>query len=381
MPIGWFVVEPPTQGDLSMSGKKALTTLFAEMPTVGSLNIQLKKAVMAMAGNAPYVGTLGITAKKATVGLIGRQEDIGQLKMVGKKAIVELSQDLVIGGMSMQGAKAIAALTGSQVLVGSMGVVVKKATANLLGIQENSGVMTINAKKAIALADGLQEQVGSFAVMAKKAIAAGVGTGPTPVSYQTAAGGWTGATAFGTTVTATGTFDLSSYSGVNKRCLIVGIASATTGTRTARTTTWNGVALTPIPGATILSGSYQSDLFYVLNPAAISASIVASFTGNNAAREIWAAAMLFGDVGSVAGGAGIATTSTVGQGITGLDNEIIVNTMAAGGLFTGYTQTARVGPVSTSTMGVVLGTAPGDGTSKNFMHSLSGVSAAARLLP
>lgn len=166
MPIGWFVIEPPTQGGINVALKKTVISAFGGMMTTGSFSISLKKFSMALAGSA-LDGTIGITTSKIVMNFLGIHEVPGTFAFTLKKAQINFIQDLMSGSFALQHKKIQMALAGGQEIPGSIALVHKKIELNL-AFQLASGVFAPVLKKTVLNFSGGQDIPGSIALQTKK---------------------------------------------------------------------------------------------------------------------------------------------------------------------------------------------------------------------
>ena len=131
MPVGWYVIDPPMEGVLSASLKKAVANIMATNPTIGDI---------------------AASSKKFTVSLLGRHPVTGSI-------VSELDP-------------ALAALAGAQIINGQLAAAIKKTVYSAMGGQRFSGTVAAQARKAIFTANGMHYNNGVLAVSATKVLAA-----------------------------------------------------------------------------------------------------------------------------------------------------------------------------------------------------------------
>lgn len=172
MPVGWYVIEPPTSGVLTANAKPATMSAIGQLPTIGGLAVVIPKLAFAALGTHPYTGALAAQAKSAVASMAGGQEIPGSIAVAAKPAVAALSGTSVNAGQLAATAKqATAALAGNQQNLGSLVATAKQATANFVGAQTIPGTMAATLAKATALfADGTA--IGGGAMTLAKATAA-----------------------------------------------------------------------------------------------------------------------------------------------------------------------------------------------------------------
>lgn len=231
------------------------------------------------------------------------------------------------------------------------------------------------------------------AAFAARLGAARPGTSLSPVLFENSFTPLSNTNSFSTSANASGSIDLSPYAAKAHLALVVTVGFFANGGGTLTTTCkYNGVDLTPIPGAVqdrSAGNNAGVQIFYMLNPPTTGAlTLAVTETGTaNTGRATWVVADLYSNVGSVDSGVNaLGLASGASLSVPAGTNQFAVNGMAVASTsgLGSYSQTVRQGPTTVGGISrFICGDAAGDasGTKAFSSTGASYYSAAARLLP
>lgn len=214
-----------------------------------------------------------------------------------------------------------------------------------------------------------------------------------PVVFETSFAAFSTTNSFSTNANPSGSIDLSPFAGKSHLALVVNIGFFSNGGGALTTTCkYNGVDLTPIPGAVqdrTAGNNSGIQLWAMLLPpttGALTLAVTATGTAQTG-RCTWVVADVYSNVGSIDGGVNALSLASGASLTVAADvNQYAVNAMAVGATsgLAGYSQTVRQGPTSVGGIArFVCGDAAGDSSgSKGFSSTGTTYNTAgARLLP
>lgn len=186
MPVGWYVIQPPTDGSSEIALKKVVAALSGQQPEFGPMAATLKPYSFASFGHVPTSGPVQATMKKVLANF-SKEYNTGTSAVTLKKAVMaSLGQIPFLGNIAATSRVPIASLAGNQNLLGQIASPMKKLeNAQFLGTQAQLGGMAAVAKKvSAAMAGDHSAAAGGIAAFIKKLECGWVGTGPVEVQIS-----------------------------------------------------------------------------------------------------------------------------------------------------------------------------------------------------
>lgn len=175
MPVGWYVVQPPTDGTFATLAKTPKAAMSGQQPEFGPMAAELKPYKMQMNGWIPTSGPVSAQIKKLTANFSKEYNTGHSAVAVKKPSFASVGMMPFMGQMSVQSPKLLAAAIGSQKQQGTIAAPMKPLEkANMIGLQTQAGSYSAALQKARASLAGNQAQVGS-ATVSTKAVSASFG--------------------------------------------------------------------------------------------------------------------------------------------------------------------------------------------------------------
>lgn len=187
-PVGWYVVQPPTDGALAVTGKKATASITAAAPFFGPFAAATKAFSAQMNGHAPTAGPITATLAKLTASLT-KEYLTGTVISSLKKATAAIIGDVPMSGLIASAEKPALFLgNATQTYEGQLAAALKKVDSLAFsGFQLQTGVAPIALKKlGMSSAGDHSAAAGTIAAAAKPDQFAGVGTGPSEITFNSA---------------------------------------------------------------------------------------------------------------------------------------------------------------------------------------------------
>ena len=186
MPIGWYVVQPPTDGSSAITVKNPSASMSGQQPEFGPMAASLKPYSFASFGHVPTSGPVQATMKKVLANF-SKEYNTGSAGMAAEKAVMaSLGQIPFLGNAGIVLKKPSAGMNGHQAMVGQVAIPMKKLeNAAFSGIQTQSGGMGATVKKpVIAISGDHSAAAGGIAAAIAKLKSAAIGTGPQEVQIS-----------------------------------------------------------------------------------------------------------------------------------------------------------------------------------------------------
>lgn len=126
MPLGWYVVQPPTDGSSEITTKKPLISMSGMVPEFGPMAVSLKPYTMQMGGYVPTSGPVAAQIKRLTA---------------------NFSKQYLSGAVQSSANKLKYASLGQIPFLGILGATAKNPATAMGGIQTHSGSIAAEMKK------------------------------------------------------------------------------------------------------------------------------------------------------------------------------------------------------------------------------------------
>lgn len=191
MPIGWYVVQPPTDGSSAITVKNPSASMSGQQPEFGPMAASLKPYKMSMGGYVPTSGPVSAQIKKL-VANFSKEYNTGVSTVTLKKAaMASLGQIPFLGNIASLVKSPVAAMNANQALIGQIAIPMKKLeNAQFSGLQAQRGGMGATVRKAVAsMAGDHSAAAGGIAAVIAKAQCAWVGSGPVEVQINSTGSG------------------------------------------------------------------------------------------------------------------------------------------------------------------------------------------------
>lgn len=270
MPLGWFVITPPSVGLIATVGKKLTAAMTGIVPTGGAIASTGKKATFASTGTHPYSGTIAAIVNKAIATFSGNQMIPGTIAAAYKKQVFDGSQ-APEGTIAVTGKKSTFASAGNQPFTATVATQWSgHPVVAMQGEQVLPGIFAAQVKKAAFASAGTHEQTGTIDTAYKKAVFSGINL--VPVTFGAVGAGNSG---LGTSRTELHTIG----SGLNRAILAFINTHSGNAARPAITMTCGGEVMTELGSITYYNPApdYETlTVFGLLNPNSGSQSIVAT---------------------------------------------------------------------------------------------------------
>ena len=191
MPIGWYVVQPPTDGSSAITVKNPSASMSGQQPEFGPMAATLKPYSFASFGHIPTSGPAQATMQKVLANF-SKEYNTGTVAVTTKKAVMaSLGQIPFLGNIASVARVPIASLGGNQNLLGQIAIPMKKLeNAQFLGTQAQLGGMGAAVKKPVAaMAGDHSAAAGGIAAFIKKLKCNWIGSGPVEVQINSTGSG------------------------------------------------------------------------------------------------------------------------------------------------------------------------------------------------
>lgn len=191
MPIGWYVVQPPTDGSSAITVKNPSASMSGQQPEFGPMAASLKPYSFASFGHVPTSGPVQATMKKVLANF-SKEYNTGVSTVTLKKAaMASLGQIPFLGNAGIVLKKPSAGMNGHQAMIGQVAIPMKKLeNAQFSGVQTQQGGMGAAVKKPVAAMTGDHSAAaGGIAAFIKKLECNWVGSGPVEVQINSTGSG------------------------------------------------------------------------------------------------------------------------------------------------------------------------------------------------
>ena len=191
MPIGWYVVQPPTDGSSAITVKNPSASMSGQQPEFGPMAATLKPYSFASFGHVPTSGPVQATMKKVLANF-SKEYNAGVSTVTLKKAaMASLGQIPFRGNIASLVKSPVAAMNANQALIGQVAIPMKKLeNAQFSGVQAQQGGMGAAVHKPVAaMAGDHSAAAGGIAAAIAKLQCAAVGTGPQEVQVSSTGNG------------------------------------------------------------------------------------------------------------------------------------------------------------------------------------------------